>query len=414
MKKGELDFLRKTEVKEDGTPAPRGLSIDEASAWRARGWLDESGRNLSPKGEEAVLAVAKMDAEDVAGRPMSDYKPSGRKIPSPVEGRFSFTKPIHVGEDVWHSNAHFAALGQVPGNWKETNPGADLRAPELDKVLPKKPGATVEPIGFAPLGKVPRAVIFSDGNAIDADYFDHINKLNSPDKWASKGKDHAYEAYKNGKLVAVVMPIRVGDTAMPAALQAQIDAKRAKANPLRKSSDSSPARMADDESSLGGEPDEQGELNFAGTPAAPAIELDALPPTTAPRVPVNRTQIVKKLQERLKGLSIRTGNFSRPKALGIFKIRENVVRIKKPLDLPTIAHEVGHAVHKYLWGTTPNGRDLNSVPLQPFASELGPLDYDQQKQRPYEGFAEYMRLRLTDPTAAAMAAPSSIRGSIRC
>lgn len=119
----------------------------------------------------------------------------------------------------------------------------------------------------------------------------------------------------------------------------------------------------------------------------------------------SRSEIVNNLSSFLNDIPIRTGGF-RERAAGIFKVRQSVIRSKQALDLPTIAHEIGHAIHKYLWGTTAksNGR-LNQRPLMPFRKELGALDYDPQKQRPFEGFAEYIRLRITDPAEATIRAP---------
>ena len=119
----------------------------------------------------------------------------------------------------------------------------------------------------------------------------------------------------------------------------------------------------------------------------------------------SRSEIVRDLSSFLSDIPIRTGGF-RERAAGIFKVRQSVIRSKQALDLPTIAHEIGHAIHKYLWGTTvKNNARLNSKPLMPFRKELGPLDYDQKQQRPFEGFAEYIRLRLTQPNVAQQKAP---------
>ena len=119
----------------------------------------------------------------------------------------------------------------------------------------------------------------------------------------------------------------------------------------------------------------------------------------------SRSEIVRDLSSFLNDIPIRVGGI-KERAAGIFKTRQNVIRTQKALDLPTIAHEIGHAIHKYLWRTDPkNINRLNSLPLRPFKKELGPLDYDQKQQRPLEGFAEYIRLRLTEPGEAQRRAP---------
>jgi len=121
---------------------------------------------------------------------------------------------------------------------------------------------------------------------------------------------------------------------------------------------------------------------------------------------VSRSAIVKDLSAILNDIPIRQGLFRVPGALGIFKTRQGVIRTKKALDLPTIAHEIGHAIHKRIWGIdAKNPNKLNSGPLRKFKKELGPLDYDPQQSRPFEGFAEYIRLALTEPATAQKRAP---------
>jgi hypothetical protein len=133
----------------------------------------------------------------------------------------------------------------------------------------------------------------------------------------------------------------------------------------------------------------------------------ATPPPAGPRTgtAVSRSEIVKNLSSFLNNIPIRTGGF-RERAAGIFKVRQNVIRTAKALDLETISHEIGHAIHKYLWGTRKGSLvALNLAPLRPFRNELGLLDYDQNKKRAYEGFAEYIRLRITKPAEAKQRAP---------
>jgi hypothetical protein len=119
---------------------------------------------------------------------------------------------------------------------------------------------------------------------------------------------------------------------------------------------------------------------------------------------VSRRDIIADLQKRLNGIPIRTGGM-RGKARGIFKVRQGVIRTKRAEDIYAVAHEAGHAIHKLLWGTDASGSNLNSGPLQAFAAELGALDYDPKQKRSFEGFAEYIRLRLMSETDAQRKAP---------
>jgi hypothetical protein len=79
--------------------------------------------------------------------------------------------------------------------------------------------------------------------------------------------------------------------------------------------------------------------------------------------PIGRSDITKFLTEKLD-IPIRTGKF-RDRALGIFKPREEVIRSKFANDIEVIAHEVGHALQKYLWPESFK-KNLISAPFSAF------------------------------------------------
>lgn len=97
-------------------------------------------------------------------------------------------------------------------------------------------------------------------------------------------------------------------------------------------------------------------------------------------------------------------------ALGLYKIRPEMIRMRALNDLPTLAHEVGHAIHF---------RQLSSSPAGPaetwggaFDAELLPLgavtsrgSYTKDQVR-MEGVAEFTRLWLLDPAGAMKHAPA--------
>ncbi|MFW6079336.1 MAG: LPD38 domain-containing protein, partial [Gemmatimonadota bacterium] len=113
-----------------------------------------------------------------------------------------------------------------------------------------------------------------------------------------------------------------------------------------------------------------------------------------------REGIVRELSEAL-GVPVRTGRF-RQRALGIFKRKPEVIRTQTANDIETVAHEAGHHIHKMLFGTTPGGR-LAQGPLRPWAEELRPLGYDDSVK---EGYAEFMRLYVTNAEEAKRRAPT--------
>jgi hypothetical protein len=120
--------------------------------------------------------------------------------------------------------------------------------------------------------------------------------------------------------------------------------------------------------------------------------------------PMGRREIVQFLREKLE-IPIRTGRYRDRSALGLFYIEQEMIRSRSANDVPTICHEAGHALHKYLWGRTRGG--LPAKPLQQFADELTPIaSQPRPGQSPLpEGFAEFVRMYVTAPEQARKAAP---------
>jgi hypothetical protein len=136
--------------------------------------------------------------------------------------------------------------------------------------------------------------------------------------------------------------------------------------------------------------------------AAPAPEL--APPTPAPKVkPIAKGEVLKDIRDTLGKLPMRVGRF-RGRTAGIYKRHPEVIRTKQALDLPTTIHELGHHINKLLWGLSASG-ELNAEPLKAHRNELVALDYDQKKRRIAEGFAEFVRFYVTDPSKAEQQAP---------
>ena len=113
---------------------------------------------------------------------------------------------------------------------------------------------------------------------------------------------------------------------------------------------------------------------------------------------VKRRDIIKFLDDKLN-VPIRTGRFKQ-KALGIFKIKPEVVRTRMANDLPVISHEVGHYLDKQLGLANP----AFDSELMALGSKTSRSSYTPGQVRK-EGVAEFMRLFLTDEQAARQAAP---------
>ena len=135
-------------------------------------------------------------------------------------------------------------------------------------------------------------------------------------------------------------------------------------------------------------------------PTLPSVERE-----TQPAEVVKKSDIIREISAKLN-VPIRVGRF-RQQALGIFKVRAEVARSRLAQDLPTITHEVGHFINKVLWGTGPRG-NLNWKPLASYRAELTPIATKPragQSSLP-EGFAEFLRMYLTNPPEAKAKAPN--------
>jgi len=104
---------------------------------------------------------------------------------------------------------------------------------------------------------------------------------------------------------------------------------------------------------------------------------------------------------------IRTGRLQMKRAVGEYHVLGEGIRLKKYGDLPTVAHEVGHHIHKLLFpeARTPKGNLSATAFPREYWKELTPLAYKGAKNKVVEGYAEFMRLWLTNPAEAAGKAP---------
>lgn len=149
---------------------------------------------------------------------------------------------------------------------------------------------------------------------------------------------------------------------------------------------------------------ERGKPYRMGTPSgeeAGALQRPGDPSVDAP----SRAQLVKDLAEQLE-VPIRTGKI-RGRALGIYKVKPEVVRVRVANDIETIAHEVGHHLQTLLFGTQAYTRKggLSSSVLRPWRDELLPLARGVSDESSAEGLAEFVRRYLTNPEAARRRAP---------
>lgn len=115
--------------------------------------------------------------------------------------------------------------------------------------------------------------------------------------------------------------------------------------------------------------------------------------------PWNRLKpIAEKLADALDIASVRQGRITVRNALGTFNQQTGSIRLKSIEDFDVLTHEAGHHLELKI------GRPLQQL-MKAFARELNPLAYPGAKKVLVEGFAEFVRLRITNPTYARNVAP---------
>ncbi len=135
---------------------------------------------------------------------------------------------------------------------------------------------------------------------------------------------------------------------------------------------------------------------LSGSLATPANPLD---PTSAPEV----IEALGKVLEAVgRAMPMRVGLQRVRNARGYFRIKEEVIRLQQANDIPTAAHELGHALEKALYGWPKQGpwkKPLISTAMSRELATLGKKLYGNTKPvggYKREGFAEFMRIWLTE------------------
>ena len=127
---------------------------------------------------------------------------------------------------------------------------------------------------------------------------------------------------------------------------------------------------------------------------SPALPLYRPPVTAAGKAIVDsKRDLVLKLQDAA-GVPIRVGRFRKGGALGIWKRKPQVIRLKSAADITTAAHEVGHFLH-----------DEKVIDTKGFGASLKDLGKQFKGNPLREGVAEFVSLYVSDPTLANAAVP---------
>lgn len=125
------------------------------------------------------------------------------------------------------------------------------------------------------------------------------------------------------------------------------------------------------------------------------------PAVPAAKDPLRRESILRAFTKGM-GMPIYTGRVKSKRMLGFFRPKVGEVRIKQPGDIETAAHEMAHLLDR----TVPEIRRQWFPATKANAAirqELAGVSYDASKL--YEGFAEFVRLWMTQTKKAQAAAP---------
>lgn len=158
------------------------------------------------------------------------------------------------------------------------------------------------------------------------------------------------------------------------------------------------------------EDNEQGETDedVSAMPLQGTKLLGDLPrrprPATARGTPLGPHEIARRLSQAFARLPIGTGRF-RQHALGIYKQKPQVVRVRVASDLQTLFHEFGHHVDiQIMHGSQTHVRDAIAQELKALGAPTSKSSYTP-KQRRREGAAEFFRLWMMEPEVAQAQAP---------
>lgn len=135
-----------------------------------------------------------------------------------------------------------------------------------------------------------------------------------------------------------------------------------------------------------------------------------LPPTTTGRVWSGKIRTLHGIRNKLltaAGLpQVGIGRFAR--ALGIYKVKPETIRLQAINDIPVLSHELGHAIHYRELSANRTKADDWGGRFDPELMALGQATstptYTPDQVRK-EGVAEFTRLWLTDTAQARAAAP---------
>lgn len=116
---------------------------------------------------------------------------------------------------------------------------------------------------------------------------------------------------------------------------------------------------------------------------------------------VNKTEIMGFIEKTFK-VPIKGKATFKWKHAGVYYNKDKIIRMQKWGELEVASHELAHHIDKML-GIRQQLAHLPSAEAATLRAELKKLDYEPEKKRISEGFAEYIRHRLTVNDSATVA-----------
>jgi len=131
------------------------------------------------------------------------------------------------------------------------------------------------------------------------------------------------------------------------------------------------------------------------------------PPRAERGEPNRREDVLLPFLRALK-VPVYEGRVRGARRLGFYLPKSEAVRIKRKSDLEVVAHEIAHLIDDRAFGGFARGKKgarpwVKGKGARELAAELREVSYDASKV--YEGFAEFVRLWMTQPDEAAARAP---------
>lgn len=142
------------------------------------------------------------------------------------------------------------------------------------------------------------------------------------------------------------------------------------------------------------------------------------PAEPLPGQPVSSAQVINALAKVTEAagrlIPIRWGRLGTRRALGVFKVRPEVIRVLVANDIPTAVHELAHAIEKIVWGWPKGGpwtakvAGVNRTMQQELVAMGEALYGDQKPAGGYkrEGWAEFLRAYVTQEEKTLAMAPA--------